>query len=134
MDARAWYLSITWIFVHYGFALVLHYSFTDLVSDALCRSLDSVCSCAERRHSTQLRRQLQADLVANCLFYSLKSQNLATLLVFHLFLKRTLGQINKIYTKNQVRNNCTIYVKIGDLLFFFGFEVIFAKCGHSCTR
>ena len=61
---------------------------------------------------------LPADSVAICLVISLKSQNLTSFLDFHLFLKRTLGQINKNFTKNQVRKNCTKYVKIGDLLFF----------------
>ena len=61
---------------------------------------------------------LPADSVAICLVISLKSQNLTSFLDFHLFLKRTLGQINKNYTKNQFRKNCSIYVKIEDLLFF----------------
>ena len=77
---------------------------------------------------TQLSRQLPVYLVAICLIRFLKSQDFGPFLDFHLILKRTLGQINKNYTKNQVSTNCTIYVKIRHLLFSWGFKLIFAKC------
>ena len=112
-----WNITLMWLtFVIYvldnvRWKYLLHYS----VFGSLCRSL---CSVLLTCQSTQLSRWLPADLFAICLILSLKSQIVATFLDFHLFLKRTLGQINKNYTKNQVRKNCTIYVKIGDLLFF----------------
>ena len=48
---------------------------------------------------------------------------------FIFFLKWTFGQVNDFFTKINVCKFCTKYVKIGDLLFFWRFKVIFPKCG-----
>ena len=44
------------------------------------------------------------------------------------------GQVNDFFTKINVSKFCTKYVKIGDLLFFWRFKVIFPKCETSSIQ
>ena len=58
-----------------------------------------------------------------------KSQKFDRYLVFYFFLKWTFGQnYNFFTTKINVYKFFTKYVKIGDLLFFWRFKIVFAKC------